>query len=67
MSLVDYILQRCEELRAQYMQSALRDPVIVGLLRLLPPVGAPFPKREAWIYALSAYLVILYPESEAPQ
>ncbi len=62
MDLREYILQRCEELRRQRLKPALQEPIIVGLIRLLPPVGGPFPKREKWLKAMDATLAMLYPE-----
>ena len=62
MDLRAYILQRCEELRAHMLRPALQDPLIVGLIGLLPPIGAPFPRRRQWIEAMGATLAILYEE-----
>ena len=63
MDMRDYILQRCEELKRQRLKPALHHPSIYGLLQLLPPIGAPFPKRKEWIEAMDATTALLYNES----
>lgn len=45
------------------------DPAIRGLLRRLPPVGTPLTptRRKAFIDAFTAYVAVVYPETDADQ
>ncbi len=66
MNLREYILVRCAELREEtrkrQVQPALQEPLLLGLLRALPPISTSFPeqKRKRWFEAMEATLDMLY-------
>jgi hypothetical protein len=66
MDLRTYILVRCAELREEtrkrQLRPALQEPVLLGLLRALPPIGSSFPEKQQklWLEAAKATLDLLY-------
>lgn len=62
--MLEYILYRCEQLRRDMLKPAIEHPMIIGLIKVLPDVGAPFPerKRKIWLETAEAMFHVLYDE-----